>query len=268
MAASPIHNQHAGYTYAFAVGLGTPSWTQPYWPGAYFNPGYFGSYPCCAIAAANVYLRWNSPNGPKVRSARTDSKGPPQMTAAATGGASRGYDQTPPAGASASGRPRGGTGSYAAANAPPARTPQWQPYSLPNVYYADQSGQVYRQDGNTWQQNTGSTWGSAAGDTSSLDQEANARSNSAVAEASFGMSNAERFSGAPNTGWTAQDSGDGGYSRTVGGAGGISAEYDNYWNTVQDNAMAMWWNEWNGYPGYTTGFGNMYYGWGWNSRFP
>ena len=56
------------------------------------------------------------------------------------------------------------------------------------------------------------------------------------------MSNADRFTGAPNSGWNAQDRGDGGYSRTLGGSGGISSEYYNYWNDVQDNAIGMWWN--------------------------
>ena len=67
-------------------------------------------------------------------------------------------------------------------------------------------------------------------------------------------------SGAAN----AQDRGDGGYSRTLGGTGGISSEYYNYWNDVQDNAVAMWWNG-----GYTYSAGNWYYGGlGWGARFP
>ena len=72
------------------------------------------------------------------------------------------------------------------------------------------------------------------------------------------MSNTTRFTGAANTGWSAQDAGDGGYSRTGGGDGGISSEYYNYWNDVQDNAVQMWWN------------GGMTYasGIGWVSQFP
>ncbi len=265
VAASPVFNQQVGYTYAFAVGLGTPSWTQPYWKGAYFNPGYWGGYPCCGTVAANVYLRWNSVDGAKVRSKNVNSKGPIQMTPAPSGGGSRAYDQTP--GPMAYTGRTAGNGMNAGAPPPPARTPQWQPYSLPNVYYADPSGQVYRQDGSSWQQNSGNSWSNAPGDTSSLDQEAQARNHSAEAEASFSMSNTDRFSGAPNTGWSAQDSGDGGYSRTLGGSGGISAEYDNYWNDVTDNAITMWWNGYNAYPNYY-GWGPVYYGWGWSGRFP
>ena len=74
------------------------------------------------------------------------------------------------------------------------------------------------QDAGGWQQNTGGTWSSASGDTSWADQESQARANSDVAAASYGMSNADRFTNAPNTGWNARDRGDGGYSRTLGGA--------------------------------------------------
>ena len=274
VAASPIHNRYAGYTYAFAVGLGTPAWTQPYWRGAYFNPGYWGGYPCCATAAANVYRRWNTAAGARVRSANTNSPGPnlpnklphklpnAQTTVATSGGGTRSYDQTPNPMAAARTSSRVNNGAYSAASASSGPTPQWQPYSLPNVYYADTNGSVYRQDGTAWQQNSSSGWSSASGDTSWADREAQSRANSDVTEASYGMSNADRFTNAPNTGWTAQDRGDGGYSRTLGGSGGIGAEYDNYWNAVQDNEAAMWWNG-------AYGWGNVYYsGFGWSSRFP
>ena len=80
VAATPVHNKDVGYTFAFAVGLGTPAWTAPYLHGAYLNPGYWGGYPCCGTAAANVYRRWNaSPNG-NVRSSNTNSPGPIQMS--------------------------------------------------------------------------------------------------------------------------------------------------------------------------------------------
>ena len=263
VAATPVHNKDVGYTFAFAVGLGTPAWTAPYLHGAYLNPGYWGGYPCCGTAAANVYRRWNASANANVRSSNTNSPGPIQMSAAGaqynagSNNSTRGYDQTPNPAAGNPGPPQGG-------NAQPDRTPQWQPYSLPNVYYADQNGNVYRQDNNGWQQNTSSGWSSASGDTKWADQESNARNtnDSAVAAASYGMSNTDRFTGAPNTGWNAQDSGDGGYSRTLGGSGGISAEYDNYWNQVQNNAYDMWWNG-------AYGGGNIYYsGIGWSSRFP
>ena len=268
VAATPVHNRDVGYTFAFAVGLGTPAWTAPYLPGAYLNPGYWGGYPCCGTAAANVYRRGNTTANANVRSPNANTPGPMQMSRAdpqynaVAGTTTRGYDQTPNAQAGSPGRPQGGNGANG--NGSSNRTPQWQPYSLPNVYYADPNGNVYRQDDSGWQQNTSSGWSSATGDTKWAEQESNARNSNdtPIAAASYSMSNADRFTGAPNTGWNAQDSGDGGYSRTLGGSGGISAEYDNYWNTVQNNAVDVWWNNW-------YGGGNIYYsGIGWSSRFP
>jgi len=65
---------------------------------------------------------------------------------------------------------------------------------------------------------------------------------------SYGMSNATRFTGDPRDGWSARDAGDGGYSRTLGGDGGISAERYNYDQTVLNNefdiaANGGWWSE-------------------------
>ena len=255
VAATPIYTKDTGFTYAFALGLGTPSWTSPYLRTAYFHPGYWGIYPCCATASANIYRRWD-----------TNAN----MTSANIG-----------AGGVAAGQwtgsnPATSDGSYSTqrysaaptyapanspANAPSQQTKQWQPYSLPsfnNNYYADSYGNVYRKSDDGWQQNTGGTWSSASADTGWADQESQARDNSDVAAASYSMSNTTRFSGAANTGWSAQDAGDGGYSRTGGGDGGISSEYYNYWNDVQDNAMQMWWD---GGMTYTSGIG-------WVSQFP
>jgi hypothetical protein len=257
VAAAPVYNQSAGYAYAFAVGLATPAWTAPYLRGAYFSPGYWGGYPCCGTTATNVYRRPNGASVANVRSADVNSAGPVQMTSSgqqynsAYQNAPRGYDRTPNI-------PAGGNG---AAN--PSK--QWQPYTLPNVYYADPNGNVYRQDNGSWQQNSGGSWGSASGDTAWADQEVNARNsnNTPIAAASYGMSNADRFTGAPNTGWTAQDEGNGGYSRTGGASGGISSEYYNYWNDVQNNASIMWWD------GPYYGGTNLWFsGIGWSSRFP
>jgi hypothetical protein len=256
VAALPVYNQSTGYAYAFAVGLATPAWTQPYLHGAYFHPGYWGGYPCCGTTATNVYRRPNGASVGNVRSGNVNSPGPVQMTNAGPQyngvyqNAPRGYDRTPNIVA-----PGNGTAN-------PSK--QWQPYTLPNVYYADPYGNVYRQDNGSWQQNSGGSWGSASGDTTWADQEATARNsnNTPVAAASYDMSNTDRFSGAPNSGWTARDAGSGGYSRTGGGDGGISSEYYNYWNDVQNNASVMWWDG-------PYGGANLWYsGIGWSSRFP
>ncbi len=229
VAAMPIYNRNAGFTFAFAVGLATPSWTGPYWGNNYYHPGYWGGYPCCATVAANVYRHGNA------SSANTNAS----------------------AGANAA--PRDGV--PAGANSPQPPSPEWQPAAAPNNVYAAANGNVYRKNGSGWQQQSANGWGSVAGDTSWADQESQARDN-AVAAASYGMSNTTRFSGAPDSGWSARDSGDGGYSRTLGGSGGIGAEYDNYWNGIATIDDAPWGQG-------AFGSGNLYYsGFGWSGRFP
>lgn len=63
---------------------------------------------------------------------------------------------------------------------------------------------------------------------------------------SYAMSNSTRFTGQAGDGWSRRDSGDGGYSRTLGGDGGIRAEQWQYNNDVLNNEfdIAMnggWW---------------------------
>jgi hypothetical protein len=60
VAAAPVYNAAVGYTFGFAVGLATAAWATPYWGGAYYHPAYWGSYPCCGSASANVYGQWGS----------------------------------------------------------------------------------------------------------------------------------------------------------------------------------------------------------------
>ena len=69
LGATPVFNPRVGYTYAFAVGLATAEWSQPYFGGARFHPGYWGHYPCCGTASANVYRAWFKPA--KAKSAKT-----------------------------------------------------------------------------------------------------------------------------------------------------------------------------------------------------
>ena len=115
-AAAPVYNPYVGYTFGFAVGLATAAWMTPYyWGGAYYHPGYWGGYGCCATASANVYGHWGATTYSGTRSwyagggvagttahggytnARTGTTG--SYTAgrqynAWTGNASRGYDRT------------------------------------------------------------------------------------------------------------------------------------------------------------------------------
>ena len=68
------------------------------------------------------------------------------------------------------------------------------------------------------------------------------------------MSNATRFSGQPGDGWSRRDAGSGGYSRTLGGDGGISAEATNYHDAVMNNAFDIAMN--GGYWGDGVAIGN------------
>ena len=54
VAAAPVYNPAVGFTFGFAMGLATAAIAEPYWGGAYYHP-YYGGYPCCGSASANVY---------------------------------------------------------------------------------------------------------------------------------------------------------------------------------------------------------------------
>jgi hypothetical protein len=124
IAAAPVYNAAVGYTFGFAMGLATAAWTTPYWGGAYYHPAYWGSYPCCGSASANVYGHYGSTSWSGTRTAyagggvvgqsasgsyvnaRTGTSGSynaGRQYNAYTGNATRGYDRTvnTPAGGSA-----------------------------------------------------------------------------------------------------------------------------------------------------------------------
>ena len=115
VAAAPVYNPYVGFTFGFAMGLATAAWTEPYWGGAYYHPGYWGGYPCCASASANVYGHWGSTTYSGTRTwyggggvagttasgsyynSRTGTSGTynaGRQYNAWTGNASRGYDRT------------------------------------------------------------------------------------------------------------------------------------------------------------------------------
>ena len=58
VAAAPVYNPWVGFTFGFAVGLATAAWMEPYWGGSFYSPAYWGAYPCCGSASANVYGHW------------------------------------------------------------------------------------------------------------------------------------------------------------------------------------------------------------------
>jgi hypothetical protein len=115
VAAQPVYNPYVGFTFGFAMGLATAAWTEPYWGGAYYHPYYWGGYPCCATASANVYGHWGATTYSGTRTwyggggvagttasgsyynARTGSSGTynaGRQYNAYTGNATRGYDRT------------------------------------------------------------------------------------------------------------------------------------------------------------------------------
>jgi hypothetical protein len=115
--AAPIYNPWVGYTFGFALGLGAAAWMDPYWGwggGAWYAPGYWGGYPCCGVASANVYGHWGNAAYSGTRSwyagggvagtrfsgsyatarGTTGYVGAGRQFNAWTGNASRGYDRT------------------------------------------------------------------------------------------------------------------------------------------------------------------------------
>ncbi len=263
LAAAPVFNPRVGYTFGFATGLTTPTAAQQADGGARFRPGNWGSDSCCASASANVYRAWFDRD--KARAAR---RGPPALDPAAASayansgpqvpiqrmGPTRGYDMDLVTNADAP--PHGkaiAAPTYISANAyyaSLAKEGGWTPASAVNETYAGDDGKVYRQHDGAWQRHDGAAWSAQSAPPAPVVAEAQARASvdPGMAAGSYSMSNATRFTGRAGEGWSARDRGDGGYSRTLGGDGGISAERANYDNQVMDNAfdIAMnggWWSD-------------------------
>ncbi len=250
-AAAPIYNPYVGYSFGFAVGLAAAAWMTPYyWGGAYYHPGYWGGYGCCATASANVYGHWGATTYSGTRSwyggdgvagtrasgsyynARTGTSGSyaaGRQYNAWTGNASRGYDRTINGAAGGSGnvarganyntytgqRTAGSSGSYTGAggssvdhtgattagpqgyghtgstttyNAKTGESHTWNDGKpVNNDHYADSNGNVMRSDGSGgWQQHSASGWGSASGDNSWANREAQSRSAGDDRSSAFG----------------------------------------------------------------------------------
>ncbi len=130
VAAAPIYNPYVGFTFGFATGLAAAAWTYPYYGGAWYHPAYWGGYPCCATASANVYGQWGnavysgtrswyagggvagtttSGTYTNMRTGTTGSYAGGSQFNAWTGNATRGYDRT-------INTPAGGSGNVARAS--------------------------------------------------------------------------------------------------------------------------------------------------------
>jgi hypothetical protein len=76
--AQPVYNPAVGMTYGFAMGVATASVV--YAP--YYHPAYYGGYPCCGSASANVYGQYGST---AYSGTRTYSSSPGAVSTTASG---------------------------------------------------------------------------------------------------------------------------------------------------------------------------------------
>jgi hypothetical protein len=58
--AQPVYNPMVGVTYGFAMGVATASAVYAWGATPYYHPAYYGGYPCCGSATANVYGQYGS----------------------------------------------------------------------------------------------------------------------------------------------------------------------------------------------------------------
>ncbi len=191
VAAVPVYNPWVGYSYGFAVGLATAAWMQPYWGGAYYHPGYWGGYGCCASASANVYGHWGATTWSGTRSwyagggvagttasgsyynNRTGTSGSynaGRQYNAWTGNASRGYDRTVNGAAGGSGEVARGsnyntyTGQRSTANAVSGTGAGGSSYNRAGATTAGPQGNAHVGGGSTYNAKTGNTnsWATAS----------------------------------------------------------------------------------------------------------
>jgi len=191
VAAVPVYNPYVGFTYGFALGLATAAWTEPYWGGAYYYPAYWGGYPCCATASANVYGHWGATTWSGTRSwyagggvagttfsgsyanARTGTTGninAGRQFNAYTGNATRGYDRTMNGAAGGSGNvARAGnynvySGQRSTGSAVSGTTAGGSTYDRAGATTAGPEGNAHVGGGSTYNAKTGQTnnWATAS----------------------------------------------------------------------------------------------------------
>lgn len=191
--AAPIYNPWVGYTWGFAMGLATAAWMDPYWGwggGAWFGPGYWGGYPCCGSASANVYGHWGKAAYSGTRSwyagggvagttfsgsyatarGTTGNINAGRQFNAWTGNASRGYDRTFNTAAGGSGNVARGsntnvyTGQRSTGNAVSATGAGGSTYNRAGATTAGPQGNAHVGGGSAYNAKTGktTTWGSAS----------------------------------------------------------------------------------------------------------
>ncbi len=190
IAAAPIYNPWVGYTFGFAMGLATAAWLEPYWGGSWYSPGYWGGYPCCGSASANVYGHWGNAAYSGTRSwyagggvagtrfsgsyatvrGTTGNINAGRQFNAWTGNASRGYDRTFNTAAGGSGNIARGsnynvyTGQRSTANAVSGTTAGGSTYNRAGATTAGPEGEAHAGGGSTYNARTGktNTWNTAS----------------------------------------------------------------------------------------------------------
>jgi len=191
VAAAPVYNPYVGFTFGFAMGLATAAWTEPYWGGAYYHPGYWGGYPCCASASANVYGHWGSTTYSGTRTwyggggvagttasgsyynSRTGTSGTynaGRQYNAWTGNATRGYDRTANTAAGGSANVARGsnyntyTGQRSTGSSVSGTGAGGSTYQRTGATTAGPEGYAHAGEGSTYNAKTGktNTWDSAS----------------------------------------------------------------------------------------------------------
>ncbi len=254
VAAVPVYNPYVGFTYGFALGLATAAWTEPYWGGAYYHPGYWGGYPCCATASANVYGHWGNTAYSGTRSwyagggvagttasgayynSRTGSAGTynaGKQYNANTGNYTRGYDRTGTNAAGGSSSVARGantneyTGQRSTANAASATGAGGSSYNRAGASTAGPEGNAHVGGGSTYNAATGKTnsWATAsAGNNHYADVNGNVYKNTGDGwqqHSSSGWSNSSSASSWGDKESQARSSGGGGFGGGGFGGGGF-----------------------------------------------
>jgi hypothetical protein len=190
VAAAPVYNPYVGFTFGFAMGLATAAWTEPYWGGAYYHPAYWGGYPCCASASANVYGHWGNAAYSGTRSwyagggvagstfsgsystarGTTGNINAGRQYNAWTGNATRGYDRSINTAAGGSGDVARAsnyntyTGQRSTANAASLTGQGGSTYNRAGATTAGPEGNAHVGGGSTYNAKTGNTntWGTAS----------------------------------------------------------------------------------------------------------
>ncbi len=259
VAAAPIYNPWVGFTFGFAVGLATAAWMEPYWGGSWYSPAYWGGYPCCGSASANVYGHWGNAAYSGTRSwyagggvagstfsgsyatarGTTGNINAGRQYNAWTGNASRGYDRTFNTAAGGSGNVARGTnyntytGQRSTANAVSGTTANGSTYDRAGATTAGPQGVAHTGGGSAYNANTGKTtsWGAdSAGNDHYADSSGNVYRNSSSGwqqQSSSGWSKpsgdtswANQESAARSAGAARSDDFSNGFAHNFGGGGG------------------------------------------------